>query len=413
MRSERGVRGTLIALLLVLPLGCDRERGGDGWSAAVDTAGDVIRVVNTPPVTGAAPTLVGVEELRIGTVEGDGATSFGLIRSIAVLQDGRVAVADGQAEEVRLFDREGRHVRTMGGAGAGPGELQGLQGVYVDHQGLLRVPESRNARLSIFDPDSGFVDSYPLQLYTTRGMGPWMAAVDSVGRTFVASSGPFGVGRYWNMLRIYDATMTQLDSVPYHDYTDEIMRDYPGVWRIPLGNRGFATVMVPFYAQEQQALSPTGEFWSSAGGQRELSIARWTPPGDTALVFQSGRRPSPLTAAERDSAIADISTRLGEQIPNLPELDASRIPSIKPPLFGLSLDDRGRVWVRITQPGISTTTYDVFNGDGTHAETVDLPFGIDGWIPPLVRGDTLWAVVTDETEVQYVVKAQLRPPNDS
>jgi len=74
-------------------------------------------------MVGAGPTLIGEEELRIGAIEGGGPDSFGLIRSIAVLEDGRFAVADVQGEEVRLFGREGRHLGTFGGEGQGPGEL--------------------------------------------------------------------------------------------------------------------------------------------------------------------------------------------------------------------------------------------------------------------------------------------------
>ena len=50
-----------------------------------------------------------------------------------------------------------------------------------------------------------------------------------------------------------------------------------------------------------------------------------------------------------------------------------------------------------------------FDRDGRHAETVALPFRVDAWIPLVVHGDAVWAVVTDESDVQYVVRARLRP----
>lgn len=64
--------------------------------------------------------------------------------------------------------------------------------------------------------------------------------------------------------------------------------------------------------------------------------------------------------------------------------------------------------VRVTYPAAATTVYDVFGSDGVHAETVFLPFRVDGWIPPTLRGDTLWAVVLDRMDVQHVVRAALR-----
>ena len=397
----------LVATLLVSACGSGSEGGGDGWTASVETVDGVEHVVNTPPEYGAEPTLVGEEEFRIGVVEGGGPTSFGLIRSVAVLPDGRFAVADAQAEEVRLFASDGQHLHTFGGEGEGPGELKGMQGAHV-HNGMLRVAEQANARLSVFHPDTGFVRTFPLRLHSYSFWGPWDAAVDSVGRTFVASSGQYGEGRFWNMVRVYDTAMVQLDSIPYHDYTDAPMQDeVPGAWRITLGNSGFSWAPVPFYARPHEVLAPTGEFWSTKGGSPHLEVARWTPAGDTSLVLTSLRLADRVTSAERDSAMSELRNRLAERTGSPPGLDPSRVPATKPTVYGLFLDDRGRPWVRISPPTANTTDYDVFDRDGRHVETVSMPFRVDGWVPPVVRGDTVWAVVTDEMEVQYVVRAEL------
>jgi hypothetical protein len=397
-----------IAAYTLLLSACDTEVGTTGWTAQVDTVATTVRVVDTPPAGVIGPTLIGQEELRVGTMEGAGPTSFGSLRELAVLRDGRFAVADAQSEEVRLFDRDGTHLRTLGGAGAGPGELQGLQGVYVDHEGFLRVAEQRNGRLSVFDPDAGFLTSYPLQLYSYRGRGPWNAAMDPAGRTLVASSGQYGEGRYWNMVRVYDPTMTQIDSIPYYDYTDDVNReDFPGAWLISLGN-GRMFMGVPFYALPVEVLTASGEFWSSRDGASHLEVARWRPAGDTSLVIMSMREPDLVTPAERDSAMADVRARLAERMAGPPSLSPSKIPASKTPLHALSFDDRGRIWARVGDADARTSTYDVFDPEGIHAETVELPFQADLWIPPVVRGDELWAVVTDDMDVQFVVRARLR-----
>lgn len=401
------VAGLLSPLLIAA---CGGDGGDSDWSVSTVTAEGVVKVVNTPPEAAPLPTLTAAEEWRVGTVDGGGATSFGMIRSVAVLTDGRFAVADGQAEEVRLFDREGQHLRTFGGRGAGPGELQGMQGVHVDHEGMLRVAEQANARLSVFHPDTGYVTSYPLRLFSYGFRGPWRAAVDSAGRTLVLSSGQYGEGRSWSMVRVYDPAMNQLDSIPYYDYTDDDERDPPGAWLINLGNSARTWVSVPFYSASHEVLTSTGEFWSSTEGQPQLEVARWTPPGDTSLVLTSRRQPDPVTPAERDSAMSEIRDRLARRVPGPPSLDASRVPVTRPPLHGLSLDDRGRLWVRVTEPSADSTVYDVFDRDGSIAETARLPFRVDRHVPPVVRGDTVWAVVTDEMDVQYVVRARLARP---
>ena len=408
-RPAAGWRAAVAASLApVLGAACADGSGSVAWTTDVDTVGGVIRVTHT---TGSdvAPTLRADEELRVGTVAGEGPQSFGLIRSIAVLDDGRFAVGDAQAEEVRLFDAEGRHLRTFGGAGQGPGELSGMQGVFLDHDGLLRVAERQNARLSVFHPDSRFVTSFPLQLFSYGGRGPWDAAIDSTGRTVVVSSGQYGEGRYWNMLRFYDPAMQQLDSVPYEEYTSSIREteDRPAQWQVPVG-RGTLYLQVPFYAVPRQAVAPTGELWTTAEGLTRLEVSRWTPPGDTSLVIVVERPTQPVTSSERDSAMAEVYTRLEGRVATPPTLDPSKIPAHKPPAYGLSLDERGRLWVRTSDPGSGSTIYDIFEPDGRHAGTLELPFRVDAWIPPTSRGDAVWAVVTDDADVQYVVRARVR-----
>lgn len=396
-------------LVSVLGIGCSEPADEVGWATVVDTAAGAVRVVKHTPGSDVRPTLRAEEELRVGTLSGEGPESFGHIRSIAVLADGRFAVADAQAEEVRLFDRQGRHLRTFGGRGQGPGELAGIQGVFLDHAGLLRVAERDNARLSVFHPDSGFVDSFPLQLFSYGFRGPWTAAIDSTGRTVVASSGQYGEGRFWNMLRIYDRSMNQLDSIPYAEYTRSARQtdEAPGEWQVTVGN-GTLHVPVPFYAQPQEALAPTGEFWTTAEGTSRLEISRWYPPGDTSLVIIVERPSVPVSRSERDSALAEIYTRLEGRVSPRPTLDPSKIPLHKPPSYGVSLDERGRLWVRISDPSSSTTVYDIFDSDGSYAETLVMPVRVDAWIPPILRDQTVWAVVTDATDVQYVVRARLR-----
>jgi hypothetical protein len=108
--------------------------------------------------------------------------------------------------------------------------------------------------------------------------------------------------------------------------------------------------------------------------------------------------------------MAALRESLAERVPSLRDLDPSKVPPSKPPVYDLSLDDGERLWVRITEPTADTTVYDVFHGDGSFSESVRMPFRIDRWIPPVVRGDTAWVVVTDELDIQYVVRARLRRP---
>lgn len=90
-----------------------------------------------------------VEELRIGAVDGDGPEMFGEVSGVAVDPLGRIWVVERQAAEVRVFDEEGRHIRTVG-------RMRG------DEDGYLWVWPAREANaegtaLDVFDPESRYL----------------------------------------------------------------------------------------------------------------------------------------------------------------------------------------------------------------------------------------------------------------
>jgi streptogramin lyase len=82
--------------------------------------------------------------------------------------NGDVYISDGYVNaRVVHFTPEGKFVRIIGGIqGAEPGQVQVPHGVVVDANGRILVNDSDNARVSVFDKDGKFVESWP---YPSRG----------------------------------------------------------------------------------------------------------------------------------------------------------------------------------------------------------------------------------------------------
>jgi peptidylamidoglycolate lyase len=97
---------------------------------------------------------------------------------VAVAANGDIYVSDGyQNSRVVQFASDGRFVRIIGGVkGSQPGQLQLPHGVALDSRGRILVNDSDNQRVSIFDKDGKFVESWP---YPSRG-GIAVAADDTV-----------------------------------------------------------------------------------------------------------------------------------------------------------------------------------------------------------------------------------------
>jgi hypothetical protein len=97
----------------------------------------------------------GLELRRIavlGTADGPGALD-GEPSSVRRDGDGRYFVTQFVVfNAIQIFDQSGRHIRTVGREGAGPGEFRGIAAADV-HADSLFVFDNGNVRLSVFTPD--------------------------------------------------------------------------------------------------------------------------------------------------------------------------------------------------------------------------------------------------------------------
>ncbi len=94
-------------------------------------------------------TLSDEPEISLEGVEGDTGFEFFRVVDAYSLADGGIAVADGGANEIRIFDQVGNPVRTVGAQGQGPGEFRALswiapgpdEGVIAGDLGIGRVTQ--------------------------------------------------------------------------------------------------------------------------------------------------------------------------------------------------------------------------------------------------------------------------------
>jgi DNA-binding beta-propeller fold protein YncE len=73
-------------------------------------------------------------------------------RAIAGDRGGALIVVDAERDRLLVFDVHGRHVRTLGGFGEGPGSFRGLAGVAVTRRGGMVTIERTKRRVQRLDP---------------------------------------------------------------------------------------------------------------------------------------------------------------------------------------------------------------------------------------------------------------------
>ena len=113
----------LVATVLVIATfpACVPESSPESTIVA-DSAG--VRIVTSDPAGWDATCSISEEPvLVIGANEEDEDQWFSSIRGMGRLSDGSVVAIDRSSAEVRIYDETGRHLRSMGRYGEGPGEF--------------------------------------------------------------------------------------------------------------------------------------------------------------------------------------------------------------------------------------------------------------------------------------------------
>lgn len=97
------------------------------------------------------------EELTIGEAEGRKEYMFSLIRDIAVDNQGRIYVLDLKKAQIKLFNRKGDYLKTIGKKGQGPGEMGAPTFMSLTNQDEIMVEDPMNRRLIFYSLEGEFI----------------------------------------------------------------------------------------------------------------------------------------------------------------------------------------------------------------------------------------------------------------
>jgi hypothetical protein len=381
-------RATAIAGLTLLVLaGCSGDAGSGESGVIVDTLSSGAVAVRSPALglwaEGEGWRLT--EELRIGTATEGGPEAFADVRGLAVDEAGRIWVLDVQDAEIRVFDRSGNFVRTVGGQGEGPGEFTYPNGLVRGPDGNMYVFDPRVGRISVFDTAGRYLEG---QRRVSGGWGfLWRGGFADDGTLFdyrvqvgVVELGP---------------DMSVRDTIDPPASTQGTDLYFSG----PTPQGGRRVMSVPYLGQPTWEVGPDGDIWTTPTRPYRFDVVS-PQEGDTVRIVERVYTPVPVSSSERDRAEARLDSLFAPDA----DLDLSRIPETKPALEEFFFDPDGNLWARPYMPGDSTgRALDVFDSEGRFLGRVELPVKLRRWPEPVVRDGWLWGVTLDELEVPYVV----------
>lgn len=402
--------------VLLLFAGCGV---GDDWTGTVQVLENgAVRVTNSAEGVWTDETAWRlVPELAIGEVEGAEALVFGSISALEVDEDGRLYVLDRQANELRIFEPDGRHGRTVGRSGEGPGEYSAANGlVWLDPDTLV-VVDQRGGRYSILTRDGEYVRTVPRRL----GFYGWVFSGGRIGtriyeRSSVQTSEDDGYPVLLGTDLRFDASL-ESDGEPLAA-AGGFVRASVDTIRLPppdgplyesfsvRTDRGGMVMGVPHAPTPVYYLGEDGELWHGRG--HEFRILRSTLAGDTAMEILHEAVATPVSAEEmaiwETGAVVQRFRAMGGN------LDMSRIPKTKPFFDDFLVDADGYLWVSVPAPSLEIA-FAVFDPDGRYLGRLRAT-GLwrDTYLRPVVRNGRLHVVGRDELEVQRIHVFRIQRP---
>ena len=315
-----------------------------------------------------------VPAVRIGgEEEGDPAYDLLQVSDAVRLSDGGIALINNGTSELRLYDASGRHRRTVGRAGDGPGEFRAMETLDRSPGDTLHVYDYMLRRFTSIAPDGTLLGSKGLraalegaflQPLTRLPDGSWLA----IAQVF-SGEGETGVRRdSLTLLRLAPGVDSIADSIGRFPATEMyISRGGEGA------NRFVTFSLVPF-GLSTRVVAGTGRIF--VGNPERYVIQVYRADG---VLERSIRRP-----IEREPVLESDITRLREQ--ELAEADPrfraqveskwanAPVASLKPAFARMTVDSEGALWVegpRVLESDIGHA--DVFDPEGRLLGRLPLP----------------------------------------
>ncbi|MGQ0704123.1 MAG: 6-bladed beta-propeller [Gemmatimonadales bacterium] len=354
MRRFCPILGATLAGLV----GCDTGSPRLGIPTTDTLPGGIVRVTSPAPTawTGEQGWRF-VEDLRINPPDGAPGELINP-QSVAVDEAGRIYVADQRPAVIKVFDAEGRFVRTIGRDGEGPGEFR--VAYIAAGFGSLVVHDPRLARTSAFDTAGAYLRSW------RSACCVWSRIIlDQAQRIWIpVSMDAAGTGSRASHLRFtLDGSIIDTVFMP--------LREEGKGWEIKIesGNtrRTFGTT-VPLLARLESTVSPQGLVVHGWSGAYELASG---PNGlDTLRIVRRAWTAGPITEARKRQIVEEMIQNSRTWMQGVDTADMRRafrledIPSTAPAFEALAMDLEGNTWVRLGPTESGEDRYDVFDSTG-------------------------------------------------
>jgi hypothetical protein len=322
-----------------------------------------------------------VEELNIGIEEGDEDYILNRPQDVKVSDNGTIYILDWGDVNIKVYDKNGKHLRTIGRKGQGPCEFDTPCQFDIGSDGNIYLLDSRNARVEIVDTNGVYINGFRLEDYCED------LKLDSANNIYFSK-------------KVYTEDIEQVESrINIFKYSKDgkqlqnfgTFTDAKQI-AVRTGENSSMSVGGPNWPTTVWTIDPDGRLFESHNEKYQISVH--TPDGTRAYNF--GREfqllPFPQPKKRNMDNVPDDYKRLDKKfMENLPKY----LPAFKPYFL---FDPYGNLWLELfTQGEEQNRIYDVFSPDGIYLKQVIIAHRIfdfkDGKIYSIVRTEQDFRVV--------------------
>ena len=336
------------------------------WTGEIHKENGVIVVHNSKTPLYEGDVLHLEEDLVIGESEGSEEYMFSEASDMDVDLEGNIYVLDSKETRIKVFDREGAFLKTIGQKGQGPGEMQSARSLSITPNNEILVSDWSAGALHFFSLDGKFLKSINL-----KGMLWFLKPAADSNNNIVAGYTVMDqtITAY---LKLFNADMTEKKTI----YSYKVAQ-YP--------------VVNPLYAQCFWQIDRHDNIIWGYNGIYEIQYLK--PDGSLFMKITKDYDPVKITEQEK---IEFYKSNYGEA--GLPPGIELSWESHHNPFIYLSVDDEGRVFVRTYEKSPDGHFYyDVFNARGKYIAKIPLEQRPRVW-----KKNKLYVISEDEQGYQKV-----------
>ncbi len=406
---SRHLMPAIFLAALILTSACSSDAPAGPVATVRDSAGiTIVENADLELADGGGFSLTSEPLVQIGTLNGPEETQLYGVRGASRLSDGRIALVNSQAPDLRIFGSDGEYLATHGRKGEGPGEFQTPSLVGLLPGDTIVVVDWRLKAIDLFHPDEGFIEG---AIATPELQG------------FLIPAGMFADGTVISLQMLQGDFKEGFARRPVHYRSvgrDGNLRtdfgEFPGDETVlkarTEGDAMFMTVAsVPFGKGAKRAVGPHVFYY---GSQDTYEIRAIDQDGTLTRLIRLDR-PVMEVLPEHVEADISLSLEMAETEDQARTIRQNRqdmpVPGVHPAYGEIYADVLGWLWVEDYRlPGNDVPTFTIFDGEGRLAGSITLPEGLRVLE---IGEDYLIGLLRDELEVEHVAVYGLTRPGRS